>query len=1079
MLLSSSDVTDDWLLREAGAGALERGRGYFRRNLSFDLVVITHTRLDLHLTAVTHGSGGNAYRQDIQIFRKSAGAPPTLAGQCSCPVAFNCKHVVSACMTWREHGADPDGDLQDVPPAFEQWLRQAGATPEPPVDGSSSEVLTYWLNEHQATGTWQVRLRLSRRKRHGELSRGREVSLDSLRHGYLLRTTVSHTRLDEDVWGQLLASNGAEYGAMRLVGRSGALAMEWLLETGRLYLEQGHQEPLTAGPPRELSLVWHEYREQWHLCLEIAPEPGLAVLTHPAWYIDPRSLQVGPLAVPEGMTTDWLAEVRHAPPVPRAQAEALSRTITLEHPALPTPVPVAIREVRDPPVPVLAVQLDQTDIAASGMVHLFRYGDVYIEPVTTRAVITGEMNNELIRVYRDLEAEAAAAERLPQQGLVARDESGYRWTATRPEHTRQQALQAWLEFLDAGVTALEAAGWHVDQLGAPVPEVHVADGVAARVEEDGSWFDLGFDLEVDGQSIPLLPLVTQVLSEYPPDALPERVWLTLADGRHIAVRREDLQPVLETLVALHQGFAFSEDALHFSRLEAPRLLELGDLPVRGGEQTLRLAERLTNFQTLAEVTPPAEFRGHLRPYQQQGLNWLQFLRDYKLAGVLADEMGLGKTVQTLAHLAVEKAAGRLNAPSLIVVPTSLLSNWWREAAQFTPALRVLTLQGPERRHYFDQLEQYDLVLTTYPLLPRDAEVLEAQRWCFLILDEAQHIKNPRAKAARLVRALDAEHRLCLTGTPMENHLGELWAQFDFLLPGFLDTQQRFARDYRTPVEKHGDLDRLQRLTRRTAPFVLRRTKDVVASELPKKSELLRSAPIAGKQAVLYESIRLSMEKRVRETISRRGLASSQITILDALLKLRQVCCDPRLLPESIVGRDAPSAKLRMLMEMLPELLEEGRRVLLFSQFTTMLGLIEKELRTHGIRYSKLTGQTRRRDAAIEAFRSGAADLFLISLKAGGVGLNLTEADTVIHYDPWWNPAVEAQATDRAHRIGQDKPVFVYKLITEGTVEEKILTLQEKKRQLTEQVYRQDRAGASDEPPINRAMIEALFSAHTP
>jgi SNF2 family DNA or RNA helicase len=372
------------------------------------------------------------------------------------------------------------------------------------------------------------------------------------------------------------------------------------------------------------------------------------------------------------------------------------------------------------------------------------------------------------------------------------------------------------------------------------------------------------------------------------------------------------------------------------------------------------------------------------------------------------------------------------------------------------------------------LDAYDLILTTYPLLPRDREVLLAQPCHYLILDEAQQIKNPRAQAAQLVRAIKANHRLCLTGTPMENHLGELWAQFDFLLPGFLGSREQFTRRYRTPIEKQGDQARLQRLAQRTAPFMLRRTKDVVAGELPPKSELLRTVPITGRQAALYESIRLTMEKKVRDAIAKKGLARSHITILDALLKLRQVCCDPRLLPVgSGGGRDARSAKLDMLMELLPELLEEGRRILLFSQFTSMLSLIEQALQGAGIRYCKLTGQTRKRDQVIDSFRHGEVDLFLISLKTGGVGLNLTEADTVIHYDPWWNPAVEMQATDRAHRIGQEKPVFVYKLITEGTVEEKILALQAKKQQLANRVYGSGKE--TDELLIDAATISALLA----
>jgi SNF2 family DNA or RNA helicase len=308
---------------------------------------------------------------------------------------------------------------------------------------------------------------------------------------------------------------------------------------------------------------------------------------------------------------------------------------------------------------------------------------------------------------------------------------------------------------------------------------------------------------------------------------------------------------------------------------------------------------------------------------------------------------------------------------------------------------------------------------------------------------------------------------------MENHLGELWAQFDFLMPGFLGDAATFTARWRRPIEKVGDDGLRERLARRVAPFLLRRTKGEVAAELPPKTEILRTVPLGERQATLYESIRLAMERKVREAIAAQGLARSHITILDALLKLRQTCCDPRLLPLKQAAGVKSSAKLELLMDLVPEQLAEGRRILLFSQFTRMLALIEEALAERRIGYTKLTGQTRDREAAIDRFRRGEVDLFLISLKAGGVGLNLTEADTVILYDPWWNPAVEAQAADRTHRIGQDKPVFVYKLLTEATVEEKILALQEKKRALVAGITRPRRGGEVD--AFTAEDLAALFA----
>ena len=320
-----------------------------------------------------------------------------------------------------------------------------------------------------------------------------------------------------------------------------------------------------------------------------------------------------------------------------------------------------------------------------------------------------------------------------------------------------------------------------------------------------------------------------------------------------------------------------------------------------------------------------------------------------------------------------------------------------------------------------------------------------------MLDEAQNIKNSRTQTTQTVLEIPASHRLCLTGTPMENHLGELWSLFHFLMPGFLGSDKRFAEWFRTPIERQGNTQRLQQLRARITPFMLRRTKDLVAQELPPKVETLMPVALSGRQADLYETIRLSMESTVREALASKGLARSQITILDALLKLRQVCCDPRLLKVG-GGKVKTSAKLEQLLDMLPEMVAEGRRILLFSQFTEMLGLIEDAIAPLGIPYVKLTGQSRQRDALIEQFTSGQVPLFLISLKAGGVGLNLPQADTVIHYDPWWNPAVESQATDRAHRIGQTQSVWVIKMVAQGTIEERMLALQERKAQLAQDIY---------------------------
>jgi SNF2 family DNA or RNA helicase len=462
----------------------------------------------------------------------------------------------------------------------------------------------------------------------------------------------------------------------------------------------------------------------------------------------------------------------------------------------------------------------------------------------------------------------------------------------------------------------------------------------------------------------------------------------------------------------------------------------------------------------------------LRDYQLAGFRWMQFLASHGLHGILADDMGLGKTLQTLTHILAEKESGRSRGmPSLVVAPTSVVPNWRAEAIKFTPGLRVLVLNGPDRLKYLRSIPHADLVLTSFALLHRDIEKLLGFSYHLVVLDEAQNIKNPRAKVAQAACRLDSRHRLCLSGTPVENHLGELWSLMKFLVPGFLGSEEAFNTRFRKPIEKDGDVERNEVLKQRVAPLILRRTKDQVAKELPPKTELVHLIELHTAQKDLYETVRATMNKRVREAIAARGGSDFQIVFLDALLKLRQICCDPRLLPDEFANTIHESAKLDFLTELLAVLIEEGRRILIFSQFTSMLALIEAHLVRENIPYLKLTGASKDRGKLVEDFQSGKVPLFLISLKAGGTGLNLTAADTVIHYDPWWNPAAEAQATDRAYRIGQDKPVFVHKLLCQDTVEQRIHQLQQEKAKLANDLLADADIGSRLDASMVRALLD--------
>ena len=450
-----------------------------------------------------------------------------------------------------------------------------------------------------------------------------------------------------------------------------------------------------------------------------------------------------------------------------------------------------------------------------------------------------------------------------------------------------------------------------------------------------------------------------------------------------------------------------------------------------------------------ECPPLGDLETVLRPYQKQGVAWLRFLRDNRFGGILADEMGLGKTLQTLAFLkTLTPATGANRKPHLIVCPTSLVFNWLAEAAKFTPALKVLALHGPDRHREFERISESDLIVTSYALIRRDAERYREWEFDTVVLDEAQHIKNRQTQNAQAVKAIRADYRLVLTGTPLENSVLDLWSIFDFLMSGYLGTAKDFRERYELPITRDKDIEAQKRLSRRLRPFLLRRLKQEVAADLPAKLEQVSFCELTPDQRGVYQQFIESTRKEVLSAVGEQGLAKSRMVVLSALLRLRQVCCDLRLLKLDNIKPANASGKLDLFSELLEEVIDGGHRVLVFSQFVSMLAILKERLTENGIEFCYLDGSTKDRGAVVERFqKTGSIPVFLISLKAGGVGLNLTGADTVIHFDPWWNPAVEDQATDRAHRIGQTRVVTSYKLITRDTVEEKILTLQKRKREI--------------------------------
>ncbi|HNI62438.1 MAG TPA: DEAD/DEAH box helicase, partial [Agitococcus sp.] len=684
----------------------------------------------------------------------------------------------------------------------------------------------------------------------------------------------------------------------------------------------------------------------------------------------------------------------------------------------------------------------------------------------------GTDNGEIVRQHRDLSEEKQRVSQLqkliPSLQWLEKNKSIQALTHNQ-EHALILAQNT--DFIKNIIPTNKFAelGWQVEHLADSPFNVQLGHNINLSLTESSSqqdWFELGATIQdPQGNTFNLVDLLSRLIKSHPflldaasLEELQEDDFLSVYLGENqpaLALLIKDIKPIL-----LHLGHLLNQDSHGMDKYDAAQALELQHvlgMPWQNNERLQQFANKLKQGYS-QQLPTPQGFVGELRPYQQQGLGWLQFLRDTEHGGILADDMGLGKTAQTLAHILLEKQAGHLQQkPALIIAPTSLMYNWLKEAQKFTPDLKVLVLQGTNRHQDFDKIPQHDIVLSTYPLLARDEELLKQHQYHLLILDEAQNIKNPRAKAAQVVRQLDAKHRLCLTGTPMENHLGELWSLFYFLMPGFLSSQELFNKNYRHPIEKKGDNQLRQKLVNRIKPFMMRRLKTEVAKELPAKTTIEINVDMSESQSKLYEAVRVAMQANIQDIIAKQGFKRSQIAILDALLKLRQVCCHPSLLKLDKMPSDkASSAKLENLIEMVTEMVEEGRKILIFSQFTTMLQLIEDNLNSQKIAFVKLTGQTKKREEVINAFQTGQVPVFLISLKAGGVGLNLTAADTVIHYDPWWNPAAEDQASDRAWRIGQDKPVFVYKLITNQSIEEKIIALQKNKADLAASILSHDK-----------------------
>ncbi|GHE40706.1 DEAD/DEAH box helicase [Sphingobacterium griseoflavum] len=662
----------------------------------------------------------------------------------------------------------------------------------------------------------------------------------------------------------------------------------------------------------------------------------------------------------------------------------------------------------------------------------FKYGPYEFpagseHPVTVRLEHQQEKDHYIFhRIKRSLFWEKKQADHLAAGGLKKKD-------ALFGSYTLAEEKTSILDWLNSNKEQLLAQGFVIKQAQGEKTIFIGKTSLEITIQESNDWFDIQAIAYFGPYEIPFLDLREHILQRNREFLLP---------NGEIAIIPEEWFSKYEHLFQ----FAAKKDNLKLSKTHIGLVYELSEHTQVSFHRKL---EQLLNFEQIDDANLPLAFQGQLRPYQRAGYNWFHFLQRYKFGGCLADDMGLGKTVQTLALLQQQKEALKNTdqiKTSLLILPTSLIYNWQKEAEKFAPELRILLHTGTNRLKDPYGFTHFDLIISTYGIVRSDEDLLAKSFFNYIILDESQHIKNPASKSFKAIKALKSRHKLALSGTPIENSVADIWSQMHFANPGLLGSYNFFQKEFVSPIEKKKDEDKAARLQAIIKPFILRRTKDQVAKELPPKTEQTIYCDMLEEQAALYERTKSEYRNAILDNAMRQQGKGNQIILLQGLTKLRQIANHPLMLDQQ---HEISSGKFEAVIEMIDSVSSEGHKVLIFSQFVKHLQIFKSYFERKGLAYAYLDGSTRNREEAVSTFKEKAAtNLFLISIKAGGVGLNLTEADYVFILDPWWNPAVEQQAIDRSHRIGQTKNVFIYKFICKDTVEEKILALQKRKRAIS-------------------------------
>jgi non-specific serine/threonine protein kinase len=1076
-----------------------RGMEYYRNGR----VRLVHVE-DNSVTARVRGKA----EYSVTVHRNGSG----FVAQCTCPLGLTCKHIIATLLTARDHHSQNHAVTSSSLAESQQeklesdWhhffhaIHQSSSSGQPPVSSTSSERSNWgiYFTIRLGRDVWTITAFRARRRKDGTYGAAYPTSVREQPYYHLAmsqKENLALMLLDSTDHAHTypyhyLHRNGYQLG----YGQRNGMLFD-LLRDSDIYLEEdeARQNPLRIGAETarfEIRLQEDGDYIQLQPAIvfpnrEIPLDNDTRILTSdPLWML--RGTEIFKIDHTITIESDLFSNRKNPRTNHTARGQRIALVDFLQAFRRQKTVAIPKAELSEffaslSSIPQLLSHLSLPDRDSLPAINRFEGKHIYLEESTEGLIVRLKFvygNREVeceapsdfgdlppaprdfliyagsglnfLRVIRDREGEAQALERLQISG--ARQSAAGAEFIVRDGRATDWLLLELPKLIEDGfrIFGEDKLKRHKVRRAKPILKV--------KVNSEIDWFDVQLVVDFDG--------ILLSLKELRKSLAHRSRYVKLGDGSTALLPEEWIEQ-FSHLVNLSEN---KEEGIKVSRHHLTLIDTLCHAATlkEADQDYYESLQRLRDFQGIQEVTVTENFHGELRPYQKQGLSWLYFLQEFRFGGCLADDMGLGKTIQALSLLQNEKDRG-VTAPSLIVCPTSVLFNWEKEIQRFTPALRYLIHTGLERRRQ-RQFENCNLVLTSYGILRRDIEFLKDAKFHYAILDESQKVKNPLSQTAKAVRLLQANHRLALTGTPVENNAQELWSQFAFLNPGLLGSLNYFKRAFTRPIEKEKNETTAHLLRKLIFPFVLRRTKNDVARELPDKVENLYYCTMSEPQQKVYNMWRDYYRAHVMEQINLKGLQKSRMYVLQGLTRLRQICCHPGLTEKKYHHE---SGKFEALKEILETILAEDHKVLVFSQFVRMLRIISGYLNENAVPYAYLDGHTKDREQPVQQFQTDPAiRVFLISLRAGGFGLNLTAADYVILYDPWWNPAVEAQAIDRTHRIGQDKQVFSYKLIMRDSVEEKILQLQDRKKKLVSELIATD-SGMFKHLTVED--IEVLFS----